>query len=116
MKKAYLVTIRISDGPHVYDEYPVIYAGINEEAEELIWAYLRCGYHHGAEPGEWTVTDETHYVIEESHGDRLYSVHDIKEIPVGHAKVLTEYMAWDATEDAERAIEILKTYTPTEED
>ena len=108
MKKAYLVTIRITDDPHDYDEYPVIFAGTQEEAKEMTWAYLRCGYYHGADPGEWTVIDETQHVIEESYGDRLYSIQEIKEIPVEHANVLIEYIAWDATEDAERAMKLLK--------
>ena len=116
MIKAFLITIRIHHNSHDYDEYPIIYAESPEQAKDLIWAYLRCGYHHGADPGEWTIENEDTYTIEEAYGDRLYSILDVKEIPAEHAKVLTEYMAWDATEDAERAIEILKTYTPTEED
>jgi len=108
MKKTYLVTIRISDGPHDYDEYPLVCAETQEETKALIWAYLRCGYYHGADPGEWTVKDEANLIIEESYGDRLYSIYDIKEIPVEHAKVLISYMSWDATEDAERALKLIK--------
>jgi len=108
MTKAFLITIRIHDDAHDYDEYPIIYAESEAKAKELIWAYLQCGYWQGADPGEWTIENEKNLTIEEAYGDRLYSIHDIKEIPAEHAKVLTEYMAWDATEDAQRAVKLLK--------
>jgi len=115
-QKAFLITIRIHNGPHDYDEYPVVYADSAERAKELIWAYLQCGYYQGADPGEWTIKNEETHTIKEAYGDRLYSIHSVRQIPAEHAKVLTEYMAWGATEDARRAVETLKTYTPTEED
>ena len=113
-QKAFLITIRIHNGPHDYDEYSVVNADSADQAKELVWAYLQCGYYQGADPGEWTIENEDTYTIEEAYGDRLYSILDVKEIPAEHAKVLTEYMAWDATEDARRAVETLKVQTSKE--
>jgi hypothetical protein len=106
--KAFLITIRIHDGAHDYDEYPIVFAESPEEARQLVWAYLQCGYYQDTDPGEWTIENEDTHTIEEAYGDRLFSIHDIKEIPAEHSKVLTEYMAWDATGDAKRAVKLLK--------
>jgi len=108
MTKAFLITIRIYHSPHDYNEHPIVYAESEVKARELVWAYLQCGYWQGADPGEWTIENKDTHTIEEAYGDRLYSIHDIKQIPAEHAKVLTGYMAWDATEDAQRAVNLLK--------